>query len=85
MIDRVAERILLHKPFAVALVVRPILVIRGAEKDADLSIDVDETGRDELAVHDDAGRDVHGPAPFIHRFVVVIADVRILERTPAAE
>ena len=31
------------------------------------------------------GRDEHRLAPFVHRLVIVIAHVRILERAPAAE
>ena len=39
-------------------------------------IDVDQVRGHELAVDDDAGRDEHGVAPFVHVLVGVIADVR---------
>ena len=38
-----------------------------------------------LAVDDDTGRDVHGAAPLVHVFVGVVADVGVVERSPAAE
>ena len=50
-----------------------------------MQVDVDEIGGDQLAVDDDAGGDEHRPAPIGHVLVVVVADVRVLERAPAAE
>ena len=41
--------------------------------------------RDQLAVDDDAGRDVHRRAPLVHVLVGVVADVGVVERAPAAE
>ena len=40
---------------------------------------------DEFAVDDDAGRDVHATAPVCHSRVSVIADVGVVERSPASE
>ena len=84
-VDLVPERILFHEIFAVALIVGPVLIIRRPEQDSNLGIDVDEIGRDQLAIDDNAGRDVHRLAPSIHRLVIVIANGGILERAPAAE
>ena len=55
------------------------------EQDADAEVDVDQVGRDQFAVHDDARRDEHRLAPIVHGLVVVVADVGVLERTPAAK
>ena len=41
--------------------------------------------RDRLAVHDDARRDVHRFAPFVHLTVLVVAHVGIVPRAPATE
>ncbi len=41
--------------------------------------------RNHLAVHDDAGRDVHRLAPLVHVPVVVVADVGVVPRAPAAQ
>ena len=68
-----------------SLAVIPIVIIGVAEQDSDVEIDVDEVRGDQFAVDDDAGRDVHGPAPVGHGLVIVIANIRVLERTPAAE
>ena len=80
-IDRIAERIAADEGLAVV----PVVVIGAAEQDADLQVDVDEVGGDQLAVDDDARRDEHGAAPVGHVLVLVVADVGILERAPAAE
>jgi hypothetical protein len=45
--------------------VLPVVVIRAAQQDADVEVDVDQVGGDQLAVDDDAGRDEHRLAPFV--------------------
>src|SRR6202012_3326273 len=74
-IDLVAERVLLDEERAF---LDPIVVEGAAEENADPEVDLDEIGRDELAVDDDAGRDVHRAAPFAHRLVAEIAFLRVL-------
>ena len=70
--------------FAVS-VLRPVFVIGGTKQDPDVDVDIDQIVRDEFPIDDYTGRDVHGFAPIVHRFVLVIALVRVLERSPAAE
>ncbi len=81
LVDRVAERIVRDE----GLFVFPILVVRAAQQDADAEVDVDQVGRHQLAVDDDAGGDEHRLAPLAHVLVLVVADVRVLERAPAAQ
>ena len=81
LVDRVAERVGLDEGLALV----PVVVEGAAQQDADVEVDVDQVGRDQLAVDDDAGRDVHRPAPVGHLLVGVVADVRVLERAPAAQ
>ena len=81
LVDRVAERVGLDERLACV----PVVVVRAAEQDADAEVDVDQVGGDQLAVDDDAGRDVHRPAPVGHGLVGVVADLGVLERAPAAE
>ena len=80
-IDRVPERVARHEH----LLTFPVVVVRRAEEDPHAEVDVDEVGGDELPVDDDAGRDVHAPAPVAHVVVAEVAVVRVLERAPAAE
>ena len=82
LVDRVAERVVGHEHLAVRL---PVLVVGGAEQDPDAEVDVDEVGRDQLAVDDDARGDEHLVAPVAHRLVVVGAEVRVVERAPAVQ
>ena len=81
LIDRIAERIVLDEYFAAV----PIVVERRAEQDANAEIDVHQVVRDGLAVHDNAGRDVHRLAPLVHFLVGVIAHFRVVRRTPTSQ
>ena len=56
--------------------VLPVVVERRAQQDADAEVDVDQVVGDQLAVDDDAGRDVHRLAPLVHVLVGVVADRR---------
>ena len=69
LIDGIAERIGLDEGLAGL----PVVVERAAQQDAHAEVDVDQVGRHQLAVDDDAGRDVHRPAPVRHVLVGVIA------------
>ena len=81
LIHGIAQRILLHKLFAIF----PAVVVRAAEKDANVKVDVHQVGGYELVVHDDAGRDVHRAAPLGHFLVGIIADCWIVKRAPAGQ
>ena len=59
--------------------VLPIVVEGAAQQDADAEVDVDEVVGDQLAIDDDAGRDVHRPAPVGHVLVAVVADSGLLK------
>src|SRR3984885_14908969 len=63
----------------------PAVVIRTAEEDAYIKVDVHQVAGYELVVHDDAGGDVHGAAPLGHLLVGIIADRGIIERAPARQ
>ena len=63
----------------------PVAVVGAAEQDPDAEVDVDEVGRHELAVDDDARGDEHLVAPVVHVLVVVVDVVGVVERAPAAE
>ena len=80
-VDRVAERVGLDEH----LLVLPVVVERRSQKDADAEVDVHQVVGDRLAVHDDAGRDVHRLAPLVHVLVLVVAHLGIVPRAPAAE
>jgi hypothetical protein len=80
-IDRIAQWIVRDEFFGVL----PIVVERTAQHDPQTKIDVDQVGRDQLPVDDDARRYVHGPTPASHAFVAVIADLGVVERAPATE
>src|SRR5262249_21136533 len=80
-VDRIAERILADESLALF----PVFVVRTAEQNANAEIDIDQISRDELSVNDHTGRHVHRVAPFVHVLVGVVADCRILERSPATE
>jgi hypothetical protein len=75
LVDGVAERILVDE----GLRVLPVVVVRAAEQDADVEVDVDKVVGDKLAVNDHAGSYKHLPAPVAHVLVGVIAVVRIVE------
>ena len=81
LIHRIAQRIVLDERLAVL----PVVVVGTAQQNADVQIDVDQVGGDQLAVHHDAGRDEHLSAPVGHVLVGVVADVGIVERAPAAQ
>ena len=63
----------------------PVVEVRRAEQDPDRQVDLDEVGRDQLAVEHEAGRDVPVPAPLGHGRVVVVDVVRVVEAAPADE
>ncbi len=80
-VDGVAERV----PGDEHLLVLPTVVERRAEEDADAEVDVDQVVGHQLPVDDDTWGDVHGSAPFGHVPVPEVADVRVLEGTPAGK
>src|SRR5271165_3421437 len=77
----VPERIMGDKGFLVL----PVFVVRRTKQNPQPEVDIDQVGGDQLAVHYYARGDVHRLAPLVHRPVIVVAYIRILERTPAAE
>ncbi len=80
-VDGVAERVVGDE----GLLVDPVLVEGAAEHDPQAEVDVDQVVGDQLAVHDDAGGDVHRLAPLVHGRVAVVDDVRVLPGAPAAQ
>src|SRR5215475_3193142 len=82
LIDGISQGILCDKLLSAVL---PVIVIRTAEQDANTEVDVDQTTRDDLTVDNDAGSDVHRTSPLVHVLVLVIDDIGIVERTPAAQ
>ena len=80
-VDRVAQRVVGDE----RVLVDPVAVEGAAQQDADAEVDVDEVVGQQLAVDHDARGDVHRLAPVVHRLVAVVADLRVLERAPAAE
>src|SRR5690349_18150931 len=81
-IDGIPQRIMRNEHFPLR---HPVLVIGGAEKDADAEVNVHQIGGNELAIDDNARSDEHRPAPIIHRSIFVIAYLRALEGTPTAK
>ena len=81
LVDGISQRIGADEFFRML----PAIVEGAAEKNADAEIDVDEIGGDQLVVHNNARRHVHGAAPFRHFFVGVIADSRVIERAPTTQ
>ncbi len=59
LIHRIAERVVSDEGLAVL----PIVVVGASEQDADAEIDLDQIGGHELAVNDDAGRNIHRATP----------------------
>src|SRR5215831_5587822 len=82
LVDRISQRIPGDKHIAAVL---PVIVIGTAKQDANTEVDVDQTARDDLTIDNDAGSDIHGTSPLVHGLILVIDDVRIVERTPAAQ
>src|SRR5262245_18140913 len=82
LVDGISQRILCDKHVAAVL---PVIVIGTAEQDANTEVDVDQTTRDDLTIDNDAGSDIHGTSPLVHVLILVIDDVGIVERTPAAQ
>ncbi len=74
-IHRIAERIGLDESFGIF----PVIVIRAAEKNANVEIDIDEVRRDEFSVNDDTRRDEHLPAPRGHVLIGVITVIGVIE------
>ena len=81
LVDRVAERVLGDE----RLLVGPVVEVRRAEQDADRQVDLDQVGGDQLALEDEAGRDVALAAPLGHVPVVVVDVVGVVEAAPADE
>ena len=81
LVHGIAQGIGFHKSFGVF----PVIVIRTAQQNADVQIDIDQVRGDQLAIHDDAGRDKHLVAPVRHVLVGVVAMIGIVERAPAAQ
>src|SRR5271166_6883530 len=77
----VPERVMGDKGFLVL----PVFVIRRTKQNPQPEVDIDQIGGDQLTVHDYPRGDVHRLAPLVHRPVIVVAYIRILERSPAAE
>ena len=65
------------------LLVGPVVEVRRAEQDPDREVDLDEVGRDQLALEHEAGGDEPPPAPVGHVAVVVVDVLRVVERAPA--
>ena len=80
-VDRVAQRIVLDEH----LLVGPVVVIAAAQQDSDAEVDVDQGVGDQLAVDHDAWGDEHRVAPRLHVLVGEVADLGILEGTPATQ
>ena len=81
LVDVVAERVLRDE----RLLVGPVVEVRRAEQDPDREVDLDEVGRDQLALEDEARRDEPPPAPLGHVAVVVVDVVGVVEAAPADE
>ncbi len=78
LVDRVPQRVLRDE----RLLVRPVVEIRAAQEDPDHQVDLDQVGRDQLALQHDAGGDVALPPPLGHVPVVVVDIVGIVEVAP---
>ena len=63
----------------------PIVVVRAAQQNADVQVDVHQVCRNQLAVHHHAWSHEHAATPIGHFRVGIVADIRIVERTPATE
>ena len=81
LVDRVAERVLGD----IGLLVLPVVEVGRAEQDPDHQVDIDEVGRDQLAVDHDAGGDVALLTPLTHVLVGVVDIVGVVEGAPADE
>src|SRR5205823_2353569 len=81
LVNRIAERVLVNKRSFIL----PIVVVGVAEQDANAQVDVYQAGRDQFAVYDHARGDEHGTSPLVHRAVLIVAHIGVLERAPAAE
>ena len=76
--DRVAQRILVH----VGALVLPAVEVRAAQQDPDHQVDLDQVGRDQLAVDRHARRDEPLAAPLGHVPVVVVDVLGVVEAAP---
>src|SRR5262249_8868405 len=81
LINRIAERVLIDERLGIL----PVAIEGAAEQDAEAEVDFDQVRGDQVAINDNARSDIHGPAPFRHSRVGIIADVGVVERAPAAE
>ena len=81
-VHRVAKRVSRDECFSGLF---PVVVVRTTQQNSDSEIDIDEVIRHELSVYNHAGRDEHSTAPVAHVLVGVVADIRVVERAPAAQ
>src|SRR5207253_11197044 len=81
LIDRISQRVSLDEGLAVL----PVIVVRTAQENAKVQINVDEIVRHQLPIHDNAWRDIHSTSPIGHVFIRVVANVWLIPRTPAAQ
>ena len=81
LVDRVAERVLGDE----RLLARPVVEVRAAQQDPHREVDLDQVGGDQLALEDEAGRDVPVLAPLAHVAVGVVDVVGVVEAAPADE
>ena len=80
LVDVVAERVLGHER---RLGVGPVVEVRGAEQDPHREVDLDQVGRDQLALEHEARGDVTVVTPLVHVLVLVVDVVGVVERAPA--
>ena len=78
LVDRVAQRVLVDERGLVL----PAVEVGRPEQDPDHQVDLDQVGRDQLAVDGDARRDVSPAAPLGHVAVVVVDVVGVVEAAP---
>ena len=72
LIHRIPQRIVRHEGLAVL----PVIVIRTAQQDTDVQVDIHQIRGHQFAIHHHAGSDEHLPAPLGHVLVGVIAVLR---------
>src|SRR6201987_3690921 len=81
LIDRISQWIGLDE----RLRILPVVVVGATQQDADIQVNVDQIICDEFTVHHHARGNKHPPSPSGHVLVGVIANIRVIERTPARE
>src|ERR1700722_16299385 len=81
LVDWITKRISLHESFCVL----PIVVVRTAQEGAHIEADIYKVGGDQFSVDHNAWGGVHSASPLRHVFVLVVTNLRILERAPATQ